>query len=186
MTYQKLILGISKTTEQTIFEKINPMKKTLALLSFCVLLLAGCSKQKQLTRRLDGKWNITKVTYTATPSGIPTQITGTGQNTSGYLNFVRKDMTADYNVTFNTEPASIFGQTIPSIPVSIVGNGTFTNTETDFTITQNDSAKTKMDFVILKNEKTAQTWKTTTTTNINMGGQALPVSVTLTIDVTKE
>jgi hypothetical protein len=156
------------------------MKKVILLVAVA-FAFASCSKEKQLTRTLSGKWNIDAVTYSAVPSAFPTTISGTGQSVSGYLTFDKKTLASDYNVSFSTQATTLFGTTIPSTPVAVAGTGTFTNTENAFTITKSDNSS-KLDFAILNNNKTTMKWQTTTTDTISM----LPVTVTLTIDATKQ
>lgn len=54
------------------------MKKGLVLMMLAVVfVLASCSKESKLNRKLDGKWNLTKVDGNALPSGSTSTITFT-------------------------------------------------------------------------------------------------------------
>jgi uncharacterized protein (TIGR03066 family) len=54
------------------------MKKGLVLMMLAVVfVMASCSKESKLNRKLDGKWNLTKVDGNALPSGYTSSITFT-------------------------------------------------------------------------------------------------------------
>ena len=164
------------------------MKKIFFLLAASVAIVS-CSKEKQLTKTLNGTWNVKSVNYTATPNigGLTTTINGTGSSVNGTVSFDRKNMTSTFNVGFSTQPTTVGGLfPVPAIPITIKGNGTFINSETDITITRTDTVSQPMVFAILANNKTTMTWKTTANTTIDLAGQSVPVPVALEIGVEKQ
>ena len=162
--------------------------KKLFLLVTAAVAVVSCSKEKQLAKTLNGTWNVKSVTYNASPNigGFTTTINGTGSGVGGTISFDRKALTSNFNVAFSTQPTTVGGIfPVPAIPVTLNGTGTFTNTEDAVTITRTDTVQT-LTFAILSNNKTTMTWKTTTTTNLDLGGQTVPVPVNLEIGVEKQ
>lgn len=163
------------------------MKKIFFLLVTTVVLVS-CSKEKQLAKTLNGTWNVKSVNYTARPNvgGFASTINGTGTSVTGTVSFDRKAGTSVFNVGFSTQPTTVGGLIpVPAIPVTLNGTGTFVNTENSFTITRTDTVQT-LNFAILSNNKTNMTWKTSTTTNLDLAGQSVAVPVDLEIGVEKQ
>jgi uncharacterized protein (TIGR03066 family) len=60
------------------------MKKGLVLMMLAVVfVMASCSKESKLNRKLDGKWNLTKIDGNALPSGYTASITFTKDKKAG-------------------------------------------------------------------------------------------------------
>jgi hypothetical protein len=121
------------------------MKKYLYLLSTAILLmLSACSKEKQLTKRLEGTWNIDKYegTYTSGGQTYPDVATNAGSFTfkeGGTGNAVLKivgssDETFDFTWSVNEE-----------------------------TLTITETGEDPITFEVQTNEKTKQVWYNSTT-----------------------
>ena len=74
-----------------------------------VFVMASCSKESKLNRKLDGKWNLTKIDGNALPSGLSATITftkdkkvGTYSSTYSYLGLSGTD-TGTYTLEGDTK-----------------------------------------------------------------------------------
>jgi hypothetical protein len=170
------------------------MKKLLALALLCVAAtLSSCDKQKQLTRRLDGTWDISNVKYKATitvPPGLEVPLEGTATN-GGYFTFDKKTLRNDFKISFNTETTQLLGQTVPSLPINIEQtNNTWRNTIDSLFINGTGTTTTNYQYAILKNEKKTQQWasKFELTDIPSIPGSTIQISkveVEFTFDMTK-
>ncbi len=109
------------------------MKKGLVLMMLAVVFVfASCSKESKLNRKLDGKWNLTKLDGNALPSGYSSSIT-----------FTKDKKVGTYSTTFT------FGG------LSGTDSGTYTlEGDTKITTTSNTSGSTAVTSTIVEYTKT--------------------------------
>ena len=138
------------------------MNKIFALALVCLIglcTLTSCNKEKALTRRLNGTWDIANVKYKATitvPPGLEVPLDGTATN-GGYFKFNCKTMRNDFKISFNTQATSLLGQPVPSIPINIEQlDNTWRNTIDSLLITHTGATGNDYKYLILKNERKAQ------------------------------
>ena len=124
------------------------MKKILTLtlsIAMMAILFTSCSKEKTLSKRLEGTWTIDKIDGTITPAGggagTPISFTQAGTFT------FKDDGTGSNSIV-------ILGQT---------NNSTFNWTNTATTVTITESGQTPIVLTVTTNEKTKQVWTATET-----------------------
>jgi len=130
------------------------------LLPLTFLVFIGCSKEKKLTKQLDGNWNIDLLEYktnlTDTASGATIPVTGSSVN-AGSVNFNASEKTGGYSIDASTQAINLnlpnFPNPIivPSTRITATGNGTFTNTENTVTII--DGQRAPKVFKVISSEK---------------------------------
>lgn len=121
------------------------MKKQLYLLTAAVvLLITSCSKEKQITKRLEGTWNIDKYE---------------GTYTSGGQTF--PDVASDAGTFTFVEGGT--GSAVIKIVGSTDNNFNFTWKVTDEKITITETGEDPYTYEIQTNEKTKQVWYNSTT-----------------------
>lgn len=142
-----------------------------------LVVLAACKKEPEKTpeevysERLDGNWNVTKLDYSAvvtTPFG-PIPITGTANN-SGTIAFNNAGKTANYNIAFLP---SLAGLPVQVDSVKLIGNGTYSNTTTNITLTE--SGGQVLTFNVVANEANLQILRTSI--NYDLDTVMVPVTI---------
>ncbi len=142
-----------------------------------LVVLAACKKEPEKTpeevyaERLDGNWNVNRLDYSATittPFG-PLPITGTANN-SGTISFNNAAKTADYNIAFLP---SLAGLPVQVDSVKLQGTGTFSNTTTSITLTENGGQV--LTFNVVTNEASLQILRTTV--NYDLDTVVVPVTL---------
>ena len=118
--------------------------KAFGILVFSIFLFISCSKEKKVVNTIEGKWKISQLEYkTAVPdtaTGQSFNITGNVKD-AGFIEFRKEGMKGIYDINFFTDPLNIklpnFPNPIivPSTNVILNGNGTYTNTSDEITIT---------------------------------------------------
>lgn len=122
------------------------MKKFItlsALLIAVAFTFSGCSKEKALTKRLVGTWNIDKYDGTITDAGGGLATPFSFSNVGTYT--FKDDNTGSYSFV-------ILGTT---------DNGTINWTNTENTVTITESGEPTLIYTVTTNEKTRQVWTTT-------------------------
>lgn len=141
------------------------MRKALLFTALIALVSTSCKRDRTPAKtpeevyaeRLNGNWNVNQLNYTATVpvpvfGSIP--INGTATN-SGTISFNSPAKTATYNIRFLPQLSNL---PIAVDTVRLVGSGTFTNTTTAITLTE-DSGRVVV-FNVLTNEANLQVLRT--------------------------
>lgn len=115
-------------------------KFTPVLLVAVMFVVAGCSKTKKLTKRLEGTWNVDKMEGVYTPTGSVIGYSFSWTNLGTYT--FKDDMTGSYSMVINGSAS----------------NGSFNWTNTETTVTTTESGNTPEIFTVTTNEKTKQVW----------------------------
>ncbi len=157
------------------------MKRILVLLIATAFVAFSCSKDKKLSKRIDGDWNIAKLDYSGSVpipgAPFPFPVNSTASN-AGSMTFKDSDKTCTYSIKF-TPVIPGFGITLPE--VAFEGSGKYTNDDETVTITNTDGQV--LVFNIEVNEKTKQVWNTTSNFEFTGLGQ---IPVTLKAEMTKK
>ncbi|MDP2187492.1 MAG: hypothetical protein Q8J69_02305 [Sphingobacteriaceae bacterium] len=137
------------------------MKRILLLGLLTGFLFAGCKKKETpktpeeiYSERLDGNWNLASLTYTASvpvPVFGLVPINGTSAN-AGRITFNHSAKTANYDIRFLPNIPAIPGIAVDTIRLN--GNGTYTNTTTNITLTETSGQV--LVFSVVANEATLQ------------------------------
>jgi len=166
------------------------MKKVfLGSLAIMVLwVMVSCNKEKALTKRLDGRWNIDLLEYRTnildSTSGNNIPLTGSNTN-AGTITFNAANKTGDYDITATTQAIHV---TIPGVPnpiiipsstVHVAGSGTFSNTQTTITIV--DAQQSPRVFDVAAALKTEMILTTTETKFIDSLKMTVPIQLTLNL-----
>jgi hypothetical protein len=154
--------------------------------SFALILFTGCSKEKQLAKRMNGDWNIDLLEYTTnltdTTSGAVIPVTGSSEN-AGSVTFNSAEKTGGYSIDASTKAINL---TLPGFPNPIIvpstritaaGNGTFTNTENSVTII--DGQRAPKVFKVVTSEKTSMLLQTDETTRVDSLNLNLVINLSL-------
>lgn len=82
--------------------------KTIAIATLMMVVGAGCSKEKQIERRLEkgGTWNIDNITWSKVENGGPVQNVGTGTETNAGTFTFNKDGTGSYSYKLDGQQKS--------------------------------------------------------------------------------
>lgn len=178
---QALLITFGETTD---------MKRVfLGVLSVLVLWMMGsCNKEKALTNRLNGTWNIDLLEYRTnildSTSGTSIPLTGSNTN-AGTITFNSTKKTGDYRITAVTQAINV---TIPGLPnpiiipsstVNVAGSGTFTNTENTITIT--DAQQSPRVFDVTVAYKTSMVLTTKEYKYIDSLKMTVPIDLTLNL-----
>ena len=144
------------------------MKKIItlsALLLAVAFTFSGCSKQKQIMKRLVGTWNIDKVAGTVTVkiTGFPDQVNNVDSTNAGTVTF-KDDATGT-----NQDGHSM----------------TWLNTDKTVALTDKTDNTTET-YTVTTNEKTKQVWTNTETTTSVVFGMTITYVNNLTITLSKK
>lgn len=82
--------------------------KTIAIAIAMIVIGAGCSKEKQIERRLEkaGTWNIDNITWSKVENGGTGQSVGTGTETNAGTFTFNKNGTGSYSYTLDGQQKS--------------------------------------------------------------------------------
>lgn len=125
------------------------MFKSIALLFVLAIAVSSCSKEKKLTKRLDGTWNIDEVTYRDYEDGALDPFFGSFTFPNAGTITLNKDNTG--SITFS----------LPGIDPSTAQILDWSNTETTVQIISrepNSTVNDTMVFDVVVNEKNKQEW----------------------------
>jgi hypothetical protein len=161
-------------------------KHSFLLLSLSLFILIGCTKEKQLAKRMNGDWNIDLLEYktnlTDTSSGAVIPVTGSSEN-AGSVTFNASEKTGGYSIDASTKAINL---TLPNFPNPIIvpstritasGNGTFTNTENTVTII--DGQRAPKVFKVISSEKTTMLLETDEITRVDSLNLNLVINLSL-------
>jgi len=123
--------------------------KSISLLFVLAIVLSSCSKEKKLTKRLDGTWNIDELTYREYEDGVLDPFFGSFTFPNAGTITLNKDNTG--SITSN----------LPGIDPTTVQIVDWSNTETTVQIVSREINATVNDTVVFEvvvNEKKKQEW----------------------------
>lgn len=138
------------------------MKKVILLGLLTGFIFVSCkqetpkSPEEVYSERIDGDWNVASLTYTASLT-IPIigsfPINGTAEN-AGNITFNHSAKTASYNIRFLPNIPNIPGGGITVDTIRLEGNGTYSNTTSNITLTE--SGGQILVFNVIANEESLQ------------------------------
>ncbi len=118
---------------------------------FGLIMMSGCNKEKQLNRRIQGSWNIDKITISDFISNASTPFREVTFQNVGEFRFEKNNTGRIIFKVPNPNSA------LPSYDLDL-GISTWENTETTLKITL--STGEILNFEIIENKKAFQIWKT--------------------------
>lgn len=123
----------------------------LPLMVVGIFALTACNKEKQLSRRIQGSWNIDKITLSDYVSNAPTPFRENSYENVGGFRF-EKNNTGGLILKLPNPTSGL-----PSYDLDIAINS-WENTETSLTLVIN--GVDTLNFEIIENRKAFQIWKT--------------------------